>query len=263
MATINIQLKTEEDNALRYGYITKNDRVHGNANISNTSYGAATEGDMGLARHTDLQEMFNHPNAFVNGLNNATDRQIAAKFLQGRVNLISGSITADTNTNATIQSLDNAINSYDSDLEASKTLTMTQEQIDAIDDRKSDGANPDPEVQILVDQKANLDDGNVDNDFLLSGELGYNPDFPASSFSYTYTRTGSPRANDGVSSASRAPNVAVPSEAELLYANSDHDVTVSATAYQGGGGFGPKFETGITGGGANIIDNVISKYSNS
>lgn len=267
MSTINIQLKAEKgSHNSRYGYITSNDRVHDNASFTTESYGATTEGEMGLARHQQLKDIFNHPNAVVNA--ERTDADIAAGFLKGRAYIKTGSPNASYNVQSTIDDIDAQIVELDAAIDTEiSTLPdpLDPAVVAALEARKSDGSNTDPEIKLLEQQKANLEDQLLNNpflanDFLLAGEVAYNPDFPASSFDYSYTKTGTTRANDSVTASSKSPNVGVPSSADDLYANPGFSINAYTPGHKGGGGFGPRFETGIEGGGNNIIEKLLGKY---
>lgn len=267
MSTINIQLKAEKgSHNSRYGYITSNDRVHNNVNLTTQSYGAQIEGEMGLARHQQLKDIFNHPNAVVNA--ERTDADIAAGFLKGRAYIKTGSPNASYNVQSTIDDIGAQIAALDTaiDTEIERLPRDSDPAIEeALQARKSGSANTDPEIKLLEQQKANLEDqlsnnAFLANDFLLAGEVAYNPDFPASSFDYSYTKTGESRANDSVTAISKSPNVGVPSSADDLYANPDFGIDAYTPGHKGGGGFGPRFETGIEGGGNNIIEKLLGKY---
>lgn len=252
--SINIPIRITSK---KYGFITDNSRVHGNASLEDESYGASNFGEKGLGNHSSLKSIFNHPNSIINGGNSSDDKDmiVAAAFLQGR-NDLSGKELADEIAAAL------------GIIEAKK-----EERERTLNAQTPSGNRDNDDVfqQLIADETAlNLIQANETNDpaalsaLLVSSEFEYNPDFPLSNvnFGYGAITTETSRAKDlynRTTAVATSPNVNFPFLNPTL--NSNEEVATDVTdikGLDGQGGFGSSepsiFNT------SNIITTIINRY---
>lgn len=225
--------------ALRHGYITKNDRVHGVTDATDTMYGATAQGGLGYGNHNVLRSMFTHPNAVIDrtvseslsDIVSVTDYDIAIRIQRDRDNL-SGDMSL--------------INEMRERFDA-----LTQERSQYRQRRRTEDANynpdSDPDDRDYESRLGHLRDyidspetANIVNAIAAESEIGtaYNPDFPLGDVSFAYASSGTSRASNDLGSETQphSPNVAFPSADGAL---TDPDTSKTYTeGFKGGGGFG-------------------------
>jgi hypothetical protein len=265
---INIQISDKKN---RYGYITNNDRVHDvvQQNLEDSSYGAASQGDIGLARHNNLKSMFSkHPNA----ISADSDESIIVRsMLAGRPMLQNSNPTAEAYKESSIQRLKSLETEIEARIaeEAARAEEVNAGSGQAISDTAEAGnASEDSQLKDIrskIKDLEDIDSSNDDNVFEEIGALGisaFNPDFDNGtvSFNYTNLQAANNRSKDGVTSASRAPNIAVPSKANAMYVNPETAFVVDevSSGYNGGGGFGPTASTNHT---TTQTNEILSRYT--
>ena len=248
------------DAALKHGYLTKNDRVHGATNVADTMYGADAQGGLGYGNHDVLRSMFTHPNAVIDrtasqelpDVVSVTDYDIAIRIQRDRDNL-SGRTLIDE-MSARLEALtDERSNHRATQLEGDSSYNPDDDPVDLDYGER---------ISQLSTYIGSSGAGNIINAIAAESEIGtaYNPDFPLNDVNFAYASSGNSRAQNDLGAQDKplSPNVAFPSADDAL---TDPGASKPYTAgYQGKGGFGTTTSDVASNNNTPIITEILAVY---